>query len=874
MKLLRNLIIKNLKLNKKRTIVSIIGIVLSVALITAVSSMYMSGIKSLIKYTKATRGDFHVMFEDVKDSEIATLQNNRSVEKINVSKDLGYAKVDSKNEYKPYIFVKALEKDSFDGLSVKLIEGNLPENGNEIVIPNHLKSNGKVEYKIGDRITVDLSKRLDFEDNELNQDAAYNFEDGEIFEKLEKIETKEYKVVGIIDRPVRIVEPYSAPGYTALTAIDEKEYQGNYDLYVSFEKEKIKDIYKIIGDLINVDYELLAKSHNLAELTAEDSVKLAEQMSKAKYKVNFNYALFELETNPINASGIKGLSGAAVIVMIIIVFASVFVIRNSFDISVTEKTRQYGMLRSIGATKKQIRSTVFKEASILGAIAIPIGILTGLLATFLLIVISNYLIGEMFTDGLILEFSFSAIAIVVSILLGMITIYLSAITGAAKASKVSPIDSIRSSFEIKTSSKRIKTPGLISKLFGVGGAISYKNLKRSKRKYRTTTISIIVSVIIFITLSSFTSLMFGEADRVFEGNDYNISISLESKSKEAYNKLLEISRFDHIEDYSIIRVNDIKFSSEHLSDEYKDYLEHQAFGPYDSEHYYAAIMSIGDKQFEKYLQSIKAEKTDFYNKAVLIDTLEYNFIDANGNEATEYIRLFDLSENDIIKASIADTDKEFDITVGKVAEEKPFGLDKSATGVFIVNDDYFDEIATPRFMDLYIYSNNPEELVKNIEECLKDETYYLFDKSRQVKEMNNFSLLVSIFLYGFIAVITLIGVTNIFNTITTNMQLRRREFATLKSIGMTTKEFNRMIRLESLFMGAKSLIIGIPIGVILSLTIQYFIKKGTDLPYNIPAPAICISIMAVFILIMAIMKYSINEINKQNMIETIRSENI
>jgi putative ABC transport system permease protein len=106
------------------------------------------------------------------------------------------------------------------------------------------------------------------------------------------------------------------------------------------------------------------------------------------------------------------------------------------------------------------------------------------------------------------------------------------------------------------------------------------------------------------------------------------------------------------------------------------------------------------------------------------------------------------------------------------------------------------------------------------------------------------------------------------------MYLRRQEFAMLKSVGMTKKEFNRMIRLESIFMGVKSLLFSIPIGTCLSYLIYHFLSEDSGIPYRLPILAIIISILAVFILISVIMKYSMNKINKQNIIESIRNENI
>lgn len=118
-----------------------------------------------------------------------------------------------------------------------------------------------------------------------------------------------------------------------------------------------------------------------------------------------------------------------------------------------------------------------------------------------------------------------------------------------------------------------------------------------------------------------------------------------------------------------------------------------------------------------------------------------------------------------------------------------------------------------------IFKFNDDKLQDEFDSYLNGESYNIEKKEENVRIMNNLFTLIAIFLYGFIIVISLIGITNIFNTITTNMELRKQEFAMLKSIGMTSKEFKRMIRLESLFMGIKSLLFGILIGIILSYLI-------------------------------------------------------
>lgn len=212
------------------------------------------------------------------------------------------------------------------------------------------------------------------------------------------------------------------------------------------------------------------------------------------------------------------------IVCVIIVVTSVFCIKNSFDISITEKIKQYGMLRSVGATKKQIRKNVFFEATILGLIGIPLGLFAGMLASYILVIVTNLFLTDMLTEGLKLVLSYSWIAIIFAILLGFITIYFSALRSAFKASKVSPIDSIRNSSNIKIKAKKVKSPKIIKKIFGIGGEISYKNLKRNKKKYRTTVISIVVSVSVFIALSYFMNVAFSEIGRTIDVSDYNISL--------------------------------------------------------------------------------------------------------------------------------------------------------------------------------------------------------------------------------------------------------------------------------------------------------------------------------------------------------------
>lgn len=872
MNLLNKLTIKNLKLNKKRTVVTIIGIMLSVALITAVASIYASGIKSLINYETRIKGNFHTVFYNVPISDMDKFENNRNIETLNITKGIGYAKVDSKNEDKPYAYIKGFTKESLNNLSIRLVSGRLPENDSEIVIPTHLKTNGRLELKLNDTITLEVGKRIDSTGYELDQNNPFQRSDSDgNGESLIETKTKTYKIVGIIERPATNIEDYSAPGYTFITYTDNSKMSGNVDIYARFTKDGVKDCYKTMANILGVDPVLFKKVYNQENITKEEYNEFSKQIENT-YLIDVNKYLIDLETNPISSSSISSLGVVVSIVIGIIVFTSVFCIKNSFDISITEKIKQYGMLRSVGATKKQIKRNVFYEATILELIGIPLGILLGFIASYILIIISNYYLTDMLSAGLKLEFAFSMIAVSVAIILGIVTIYFSAFRSAKRASKVSPIDSIRNSANIKINPKKIKSPKFIKKIFGMGGEISFKNLKRNKKKYRTTVISIVVSVFVFIALSGFMGLAFQEVDNELKVSDFNISLSANIANENSYNKFIETVNLDGIEDYTILRSSELSFIGNHYSKEYIDFLKLE-LDPNKPE--YITIYSIGSEQYKKYINSLGLNYNDIKDKAILLDKEYVVRYDENNKKTTKYVSIFDFKKGDIIDSNVTLTNKNINIEIGIVTEEKPFGLKNRSARYIIVSDEMFDSIAESKGLDIFYKSNNATKLQDDIDNYLKGEDYYSINNiAENVKKSNNLFTLIGIFLYGFIIVISLIGITNIFNTITTNMELRKQEFAMLKSVGMTTKEFNRMIRLESIFMGVKALFFGIPIGVALSYVIYHFLSKESGIPYKPPVVAIIISIVVVFILISLIMKYSMNKINKQNTIETIRNENI
>lgn len=450
----------------------------------------------------------------------------------------------------------------------------------------------------------------------------------------------------------------------------------------------------------------------------------------------------------------------------------------------------------------------------------------------------------------------------------IITIYFSSIFSARKAAKISPIEAIRSNDEIKIKSKKLKGSKIIKKIFKVGGDISYKNLKRNKRKYRTTVISLVVSITIFISLSSFIDFGFKMSNEYYKDIKYNFVLySGPEKNKDTEELFNQISRSEKIDSYSIHKTIYASVLPEYLSDFGKEYFR-------DSEDIEIRISAIGEKQFNEFIKQIGEDPKDYEDKGILLDNFTYfkNNKKVNGN-------LYNIENNkltlNLLDEDYEKTDKTFDIKIEKRTEESPMGFEDD-TGI-IISDKKIEEFDY-KVNRMFIMSNDTTALREELSSLKTSNSAYekigYSDYEEAQRSEQAMVLVISIFLYGFIAVISLIGVTNIFNTITTNMNLRQKEFAMLKSIGMTQNEFDRMIRLESVFYGLKSLIIGIPLGCIGSYFIYKAFSEGMEMAYRLPITAIIIATLFVFLIIGLIMKYSLSKINKQNIIDTIRNENI
>ena len=883
MDLLKKLTWKNLQLNKKRAIMTIIGIMLSVSLLTAVASMFFSARTSLIRHEIEETGNFHYGFFHVPMEEAEGLKEHRKVEKVYFTNPVGYALLEGiQNEDKPYVYVQSYDQEAMENMGITLTKGRLPEKEGEILISEHLSSNGGVELKVGEKIRLEVGVRMGG-GFELNQTNPY---DPSGNETIEQAETKEYVIVGEMERLSLAVEPYSAPGYTFITCLTENEKADFVDVYIRYNRAGLKEHYALTAQILNVKEESFRLLHNDSEffrLEDEKQNEIHKEIQNGRYAYSIHEQLIMLETGVLGSSTLNALAAAAVLVVVIIIVTSVFCIRNSFDISITEKIRQYGMLSSVGATKKQIRKNVYYEACLLGAAGIPLGLLAGIAASMVLIHVSNHFLKDDF--NILLVFDLSWPVIVCAVLLSMITILLSARKSAVKASKISPIQAIRNSEDIKINRAKITCPKWVGKIFGVGGEISYKNLKRSRKKYRATIISIIVCVSVFIALYSFVDLAFRVVDNEIEQYGYSIQVSYTSDGTDDYGK--QAKSMDHTKDVNAMSVASVIWNEVPYTEEYRNFHKETGVRQEDVDVRLRTYI-MDEDDFKEYISKLHLNYEEVKDKGILINQVDLFYYK---EEIDDYIEMridqYDLKAGDWVDGNflIRGEDTEImrtepvHIQIAAVTDEVPMGVPRGGQeAYFIVNEQYGKKLTGSTFLRyISIDSVDAVENEKDIEAIFSvhEDYYNILNIHENAKGMESTYTLIAIFLYGFIIVIALIGVTNIFNTITTNMNLRRREFAMLRSIGMTEKEFRRMVSLESFFYGTNSLMIGVPIGTILSYIIFKVLMTGSfRMKYELPMTGILIAAGAVFLLIWVIMNYSMNQIGKQNVIETIRNENI
>ena len=849
MSILNRLTIKNLRLNKKRTIVTIIGIILSTALMVGIGLLFSSFQDLMIRDTIGYSGKYEAKYNDVDLIKLNDIKDKNFT--YFYEKPIGFSKIESSNEYKPYMYITSVNKEYFNEL--KLVDGSFPKNENEVVISNHVITNGGLNYKVGDIVTFTYgSRNIDGDITLANSELV----DGEF---LTNEGTHTYKIVGIVDRSN--FESYSASGYTAFT-LDVNSDKGNANLYVMFNKNK----------------KIIKQSEELAKELNYDS------------DINYNSTLLALYGESTYGNVMSSMGGMMIIMLSLVSIGCIIVIYNSFAISVMERKKEFGLLSSIGATKRQLSHTVFFEAVVVGVIGIILGILGAYIGIGCVILIINNLISDMLEYKLHLVTN--PLFIIIPVIFMIIVIGVSAFIPSRRASKVSPIEAIRQNDDIKINKKKIRTSKLVLKLFGIEGEIALKNIKRNKKKYRVTIVSLFISIVLFISFSSYMNYTLNTASSVMGEVPYDYQISYfgddPNNDKEALDKINEIVKSSDVKEYVSYSVSNLSIIGNYTySDEYLDFYK-SAYGDdgikalNNLKYQYISILVLDDNSYNKYKKLIGIDN----DSVILLN--KFKGVSYGNNKRVNYN--IPVINNGNINIKICNFDNDEDVDTTKYCNKnidnifvtnKSFDLIEEFSYMddfkLIVNKKLYDSISdsSTHYTQFNIISDNTNNIDKLTKDLDKYRNVNYTNIKETMKQANNLILVVKILMYGFISLVTLIGVTSVFNTISTSMALRKREFAVLRSIGLTNRGFNKILFFESLFFGMKSLIFAIPVSIGITVLIHYALADMVSIStIIIPWKYIIISIVSVFVIVLLTMMYSTSKIKKHNIIEQIREENI
>jgi putative ABC transport system permease protein len=816
-----------IKASKKRTALTILGIVLSVALISTIGLFFYGMQVAEVEEAKNNYGAFHLMFNKTDDALVSKITNNPKVsrygffttgEEINIADKLTVSELEATD--------KALEL-----MPYRVKEGKLPETESEVAVEKWVLAYIDKSAKAGDNI---------------------------------EFNNKEYKLSGILENSVQ---------------------------------NQIENKGVVLSKSNNIDK---TKAALVVEISSKTNLRAAVNELKALGDPNTivenRYLLMMLGSG--EGSSMSGLYVTIGVIIGIVVISTIAVIYNSFQISVVERIRQFGLLRAIGTTPKQIRTIVLREATVLALIGIPLGLLFGIIAMYSISFAFKLIGGD---SVFMMNTVISPMVLAISAGVGLVSIYLSALLPAHFAGKISPLVAINSrNFITKEKIKRRKNR-LAQKIFGFEGALAGKNIKRSRKRYRITVFSIVISVVLFITFKSFMDMSLNITTVPNESKDMHFSVirdnqatkenlKIEDKIIEDLKNLNTVDKVYKIYDSFYF---DAAISSGKEIKEVKDIKG--IYNEINGKSVIQSSMVVYDKESleaaKKYI-SAGAFDIESLNKENGVIIINKNRI-FNGETSKTYmgpiadikvgdeieLQYFDRFKGDGKKAEFGEGEVK-KVKIMAVLDNDPFNFRGSSSGIKIISTAKVAEALTevkdikPINLNVKIKDVKSEETaLTQIENIVKaNPSLSIINNIDNNRKDKTSMLMVQILMYGFVIVVSLIGSVNIINTLTTNIILRKREFAALKSIGLTQKGLKKMITLEGLLYGMIGTIYGSIIGCGLSFVLYQGLGNVREFPWVIPWDAMVIAGIAAIIIGYLSVLAPLSRIKRENLIEAIREE--
>lgn len=885
MSITKKLALRHLKQNKTRSVLTVLGITISVVMLTVIFTCATSFAHYYGERAINTNGNWHFFVKTDYESAKKYLLSDSSLKDIGFEKDLSTEEQSYKiySDKANYIRTGTIYQGDAqyikDTVTCKY-DGALPKSDNEIMVEQSLIKNNGLELKIGDEIKIAVGSRLKGDFVILPIKGDYQF--GERFEK-EKDET--FKVVGILHNNEPTERGAIIRGMSDLKSKNLVAY-GKIKKVTPFSYIKINGIYDKFG------FTKKKRAFNVGENTGFLNSRLA----------------FSIDKNDLPQ--VLKLTAIGIVVFAVIFVSSFAMIYNSFALSVGEQIKYLGMLSSVGATRKQKKKTLYFEGAILGGIGIILGIALGLLTTFISQSAMNakiMTIMEGYNNNIKYSTHISLWVLCLIVILAALTVFVSIISPVQKAARITAIDAIRKTDEIKRKGK-IRTPFIITKLFGFEGDIAFKNLRRNGRKSRTIIACICICAVLFLSCNYFCET-FKEASNLDYEIPYQLMYQYSAESKaqlekarnylktnkrvkrfysiwEAWYSILrgDINPYDNsrlydmsfqnesifVDKYKFIATQDITYTAHLLDDEdfnalcKKNGIDYKKYYSPDKDGSIKTIVINGiDRNDEPIFNNNLLGKTIGCYDIDSEKTERENKLDENGNQVYFYY-----------KTGCTSIYKFCDFI--KYDKDNPIcNLDSSGVAFYApkcVYDKYSDDDSF--YFDYGIETDEPYKVEKE----LKD---YLSENEAEGDVYNNYNWMmkeksiisaVQFLSYAFILLITLITVFNIINTMTAQIAGRKKELAMLKSVGMTPKEFKKTLIFESMFYGLFGLLLGVPLSLVINRVVGYIISKDNPIPFSVNIWLYLIACVAVFVIIGLTMIYSLKLIKNNSIIDSLKDD--
>lgn len=647
----------------------------------------------------------------------------------------------------------------------------------------------------------------------------------------------------------------------------ESSYKGT----ISLNGEESPTIFFRVRD-IKRDYAQTAR-----QIAADAGITSSDTYFDA------NKELLAMEGVIASSQSLLSLYTVAAILGSVILLGSVIVIANAFYISASERMVQFGVLKSVGATKEQIRASVLSEGIVLSAIAIPLGILAGFIVEFVALSIANHLLADLNdinVGSIYFKVIFSGWAVIISAILSFVTVLVSAWLPASRAAKISAIEAIKLSDEVKIKPRAVKVSPIIKKLFGFEGSLASKALKRSRRKYRATVISLIVSIVLFVLGSGFGTMMMQSVDLVYTDYDVNVIMQYQGATSSAISAITsKLGELPGEMSTAMMTYSQVEIPIDFYTADSLRYTKPEEQSSVNT----VILISVNDAAFAEICRIAGLNAQSFGSGELSGILHNVSVIDTDGKRIV--YRPFDFKKDIMLTSESGESFKllgEISDNVGLPAAMAPFFavpimkiiLPESSFSKLIPDTGVETAYWLSKADDPAAYSEAALDIFNEIAPKSDSGKIFVSNYEQAFQINKNLNLLFMIFIYGFIAMLTFIAVTSVLSTISTNITLRIREFAMLSSVGMTPAGLRRMLNLESLFYGLRALFIGIPVSLVLYRLLYKAFAITFDLLFVWPWQSIIISAVAVMLITFATMRYSVKMLEGKNIVEMIKKINI